>query len=120
MKGRSLASGAARILVTACELSSNTGSSTGSIRQENRQGSHLGRMPTSTIPPFGSAPTITEGIEAEFVLPYPAARVSAYCLDATGARKSTLPVSDEGKKSKFQISAAGKTIWYLIEISAEK
>lgn len=120
LKGRSLASGAARILVTACGLSSNTG-------LEYRlypSGEPAGFPPRSdadiNYSAIGSAPTITEGIEAEFVLPYPAARVSAYCLDATGARKSTLPVSGEGTKSKFQISAAGKTIWYLIEISAEK
>jgi len=120
LKGESLASGAARILVTACGISSNT-----SIEYRlYPSGEPAGFPPRSdadiNYSSIGSAPTITEGIEAEFVLPYPAASVSVHCLDATGARTRTLPVSDEGKKSKFQISEAGKTIWYLIEISAKR
>jgi hypothetical protein len=117
LEGESLSSGAVRILVTACGFSTNTGVEY--RLYPSREPAGFPPRPDANISysAVGSAPTITEGIEAELVLPYPAARVSAWCLDATGARRSALPVSDEGKGSKLQISAAAKTIWYLLEIS---
>jgi len=115
-QGGTFASGAEKIFITAAGFSSNTGVN----YRLYPSGASAGFPPAANADintsSFGSGPTITEGIGAEFVLPYPSANVKVYSLDNTGARILSLPVSDESGNAKFQISDAHKTLWYEAEI----
>ncbi|MBN2753473.1 MAG: CIA30 family protein [Candidatus Goldbacteria bacterium] len=115
-QGGTFASGAEKIFVTASGFSSNTGVN----YRLYPSGASAGFPPAANADintaSFGTGPTTTEGIGAEFVLPYAAANVKVYSLDNTGVRVLSLPISDEGGNAKFQISDTRGAIWYEIEI----
>ena len=115
-QGGTFASGAEKIFITAAGFSSNTGVD----YRLYPSGASAGFPPAANADintvSFGTGPTTTEGIGAEFVLPYAAANVKVYSLDNTGARILSLPVSDESGNARFQISGTRGVIWYEIEI----
>lgn len=95
--------GPGRVLLTALGTEENTG-------QAWADASHtsLGRQ-------WGGAPVQVEGIVARIELPVPAARVSAWALDARGNRQSPLPVAGEGT-AIVETGGPSRSLWYEIEI----
>jgi hypothetical protein len=70
---------------------------------------------------WGQAPTLVEGIPAEFTLPYPAARVKVFALDGAGERMNQVPVAvgslkGPSRAAKFRIDPAERTLWYEVVI----
>ena len=118
MQGASLTSGAQKMLVTAHGLVGNTGMN----YRLYPSGLSAGFPPPADtdiyVSSWGTAPTIAEGIGAEFVIPYPAANVKVYSLDSTGARMVSLPITDESGSAKFQTADTRQTLWYEVEIFA--
>lgn len=118
LEGDTLAKGAAKILLTACGFSSNTGIA----YRRYPSGESAGLPPASgvdiTYASPGTAPTVTEGIGAEIRLPYPASRVRVHALDATGAPTAAVAVTAERGGAAFSIDAMRRTIWYQIEITS--
>jgi hypothetical protein len=116
LEGDALARGAAKILLTACGVSSNTGVA----YRLYPSGESAGFPPSAGVniayASPGTAPTVTEGIGAEIRLPYPASQVRVHALDAMGAPKATVPVTTERGGAAFVIDAAQRTIWYQVEI----
>lgn len=117
LDGNSPAASGRRLLLTACGLFMNT----------NMRWKYPPDTPAPFPPPAnkalstyqsqGEAPTQTEGIECEWVLPYAANQVKVYALDGTGARTREVPVTDEKGRAAFRISRAYRTIWYEINVS---
>lgn len=91
-----------RILVTTLGQEENTG------QQWNAEKTSVGRN-------FGHAPVLVEGLGARLSLPIAARRVSAWALDAQGARTRPLPVQGSDK-ALIELSETYRTLWYEIEI----
>jgi len=66
---------------------------------------------------WGQSPTLVEGLTAEVFIPVPPSQVQVFALDATGARKTVLPVWGEGERARFEISPVYQTLWYEVEIA---
>ncbi len=67
---------------------------------------------TSVGKNWGTGPAEVNGITVEITLPRPGARV--YALDGRGQRLSEVSAADAGKRSRFQLGAAQRTLWYEI------
>jgi hypothetical protein len=123
-QGTSLVSGAQKILITATGISGNTGMNytfypSGTSAGFPPPADALINLSGGANPPaMGTGPTITEGIGAEFVIPYPAANVKFYALDNTGAQVISLPVLSESGNAKFRINDTYNTLWYEADIYA--
>jgi hypothetical protein len=65
---------------------------------------------------WGSAPFLAEGLAATITLSRPAAGVSVWALDPTGARRLAVPVRPTADGAQFEIGAAYRTLWYEIEV----
>ncbi len=74
---------------------------------------------TSVGANWGSAPTLIEVVPLTLDLPHPASRVTAWALDATGARAAALPVTARGSGARLQLGQSGDTLWYEIAIAAD-
>jgi hypothetical protein len=92
-----------RILVTALGREENTGQQWADATQTS-----VGRN-------WGQAPVLVEGLGARITLPVPAARVSAFALDALGNRTTALPVSDSGRAT-IELGARYRTLWYEVVV----
>ncbi len=63
---------------------------------------------------WGTSPTLVEGIPATIILPCNYANTSAWALDTTGARKTTIPVSNNNGYASITIDPSYQTLWYEI------
>lgn len=119
VEGKSLAEGGRKMLLTACGLVTNS----------NLVWKHYPDTPAGFPPPegaaltvgydWGDAPTLAEGIECDWVLPYPANRVKVYALDGAGARRTEVPVADERGRAVFRISRDYRTLWYEVNVDGK-
>lgn len=116
LEGDTLARGAAKILLTACGFSSNTGIA----YRLYPSGESAGFPPAAGVDinyiSPGAAPTVTEGIGADIRLPYAASRVRVHALDATGAPSAAVPVTADRGGAAFVIDATWRTVWYQVEV----
>jgi len=116
MQGTALETGAENILLTAHGLSANTGMDF----RKYPENTPLGFPPTpdvdTNLANWGNAPTIAEGISAEFVIPYAYNLVKVYSLDNKGNRVTSIPVQNQSGNAKFAISDTYQTLWYEIAI----
>jgi hypothetical protein len=92
-----------RILITALGREENT----------NQQWTDATR--TSVGRNWGEAPVLVEGLGARITLPVPAARVTAYALDALGNRAEPLPVSG-CTRATIEIGEKYRTLWYEVVV----
>jgi hypothetical protein len=65
---------------------------------------------------WGTGPVQVEGVSCEVTLPFAASQVEVFSLNNTGARKSSVPVTNTSGSAKFEISAVYQTLWYEISI----
>jgi hypothetical protein len=101
----SMASGPARLLITATGHAENTG-----MKWKSPARDSVGRN-------WGRAPSLVEGIPARLTLPVSASRVRAWSLDERGQRKDALRVQEVGEgKAALSIGPGQKTLWYEVEI----
>jgi hypothetical protein len=100
-----LATGPARLLVTATGLAENTG-----MKWKSGAKDSVGRD-------WGKAPSVVEGVPARLTMPQPAARVRAWALDERGQRKGAHPVqSGPDGNALLALEPARQTLWYEIEV----
>jgi hypothetical protein len=101
----SLATGPARLLVTATGLAENTG-----MKWKSSAKDSVGRD-------WGKAPSLVEGVPARLTLPFPPARVQAWALDERGQRKAALTVRSVGEdKALLALELEKQTLWYEIDV----
>lgn len=115
LDGNSFAS-AQKILVTALGCQKNTGDSWYTYPD----------TPIAFPPPhgaqvtlrnqWGTAPSMVEGVNALITLPSDPAFTTVWALDNTGARKTTVTVTDAGGFAQFGISPAYQAVWYEVEV----
>jgi hypothetical protein len=101
MEGK-LASGPARLLVTATGYAENTDMKWKSARHDS-----VGRD-------WGKAPSLVEGVGARITLPRKAVRV--WALDERGQRQGALDVKVSGGKATFTLGPERRTLWYEVEL----
>ncbi len=75
---------------------------------------------TTVSSDWGRGPTLVEGVAATLTLPVPAHRVRAWPLDERGQRRSPMQLADSGGKATIAIGPEFKTLWYEVEILAER
>lgn len=73
---------------------------------------------------WGRAPSLVEGIAAEFTLPYAAKRVMVFALDGRGERTGPVAVQSatlagQPDATSFKIGPEHRTLWYEVEIAGE-
>jgi hypothetical protein len=106
-----------RFLVSALGMAANTGQQW--LRYPS--GQTAGFPPPAdvdlTLGNWGTAPVVVEGIEAEITIPFPPDRVQVFALDGTGSRRSPVEVADADGRSRFQLNAAHRTLWYEVEVA---
>jgi hypothetical protein len=98
-----LASGPARVLITATGYVQNT-----DMVWKNAEKTSVGRN-------WGKAPSLVEGIPARITLPLSADRAQAWALGERGERKTALAVqaSDDGK-AQINLGTPAQTLWYEV------
>jgi hypothetical protein len=71
---------------------------------------------------WGDAPSRIEVVQGEVQLPVPAARVSAFALDAHGKRGATISVTEKDGHAVLHLGEApsAETIWYEFSIAAQQ
>jgi hypothetical protein len=84
-------------------------------REENTGQQWTDATRTSVGRNWGAAPVLVEGLGARITLPVPAARVSAFALDALGNRTTALPVTGSGRAT-IELGARYQTIWYEVVV----
>ncbi|MDQ2076718.1 carbohydrate binding domain-containing protein [Marinimicrobium sp. ABcell2] len=68
---------------------------------------------------WGTSPSRVEVIPMTVNLPYAAARVSAWALDATGQRDQALEVHASDTGSRLELDGTTGTLWYEIQVTEE-
>lgn len=66
---------------------------------------------------IGTAPTLAEGVNAGFFLPYYATNISVRALSSNGQFVSSLPVSNVSGGCRFHIGPSYKALWYDVRIN---
>ncbi len=66
---------------------------------------------------WGTSPSMVEGVNAVITLPSDSALTTVWALDNTGARKTTVTVTDAGGFAQFGISPAYQAVWYEVEVA---
>jgi hypothetical protein len=70
--------------------------------------------PNYSVQYWGHAPLLAEGISATIQIVTDKSAVTVYTLDATGARKSTVPSQLQNHQLSFGVDGKQKTVWYEI------
>ncbi|MCC7491611.1 MAG: hypothetical protein IT204_04660 [Fimbriimonadaceae bacterium] len=66
---------------------------------------------------WGTAPTLVEGIPAQFTLASPAARTAVWALDERGQRREPVPVTAAAEgRATFEIGPRYRTLWYEVAV----
>jgi len=116
IRGTSIAVGAEKILVTATGFAGNTGTDYRLYPSGTAAGSPPAADVNINCGSFGTGPMLAEGIAAEIVIPYPYLNVKAYSLDASGNRKTSMPVASESGSAKISFDDTRQSLNYEIEI----
>ncbi|MBP7791629.1 MAG: CIA30 family protein [Candidatus Goldbacteria bacterium] len=66
---------------------------------------------------WGTSPVMVEGIPGTVILPCSYADVSSWALDTTGARKTAVPVTNNGGFASISIGPSYQTLWYEVVVS---
>lgn len=66
---------------------------------------------------WGTSPVNVEGIPATIILPCNYGDTDVWSLDTTGARKTQVPVSNNGGFASFTIDPTYQTLWYEVIVS---
>jgi hypothetical protein len=67
---------------------------------------------------WGGAPILVEVVPFTLTLPVGTNRVSAWALNETGQRKSTLPVTGTATQSVITVTTAAASLWYELQVSS--
>jgi hypothetical protein len=92
---------ARRILITATGLAENTG-----MQWKDAERTSVGSN-------WGSAPSLVEGIAAKIELPA-MPKAKAWALDATGQRKTEVPLKTANGHTEIEISPEQETLWWEV------
>ena len=66
---------------------------------------------------WGTSPTNVEGIPATVILPCAYTNTSVWALDTSGARKTSLAVTNNGGFASFTIDPTYQTLWYEVQVN---
>jgi hypothetical protein len=72
--------------------------------------------PVTCAGSWGSAPTLVEGLRVKVALKVEGS-VEVWALDNTGARKTRVPVRQEGGSVVFEVGPEYQTLWYEVLVS---
>ncbi len=75
---------------------------------------------TSVSTNWGKSPTLIEVIPATIDLPFASSNTKVWSLNETGQRKTQLGVIDNGGKARILLNGTTATLWYEVEVSANK